>query len=166
MSFHQITAASLTPSRPAPQAPQRRGTDGPDMYTNNTSLANSGYSSAITFSPSPPANSSYSPSYSGIGGSPNRQSDSMSSVIVRSGSVSLKEDGTFASWMWKAKWLVLKEQTLSIHKAEVSGFSCSMERFEVIKDSWTNRAPLNKGLFSSKTSPMWSGQISSPIAFF
>ncbi|KAJ8075511.1 hypothetical protein PM082_021141 [Marasmius tenuissimus] len=120
MSFHQITAASLTPSRPAPQAPQRRGTDGPDMYTNNNSLANSGYSAAITFSPSSPASSSYSPSYSGIGGSPNRYSEGMSSLIVRSGSVNVKEDGTFASWMWKTKWLVLKEQTLSIHKAESS----------------------------------------------
>ncbi|KAG7086030.1 hypothetical protein E1B28_003551 [Marasmius oreades] len=121
MSFHQITATSLTPTRPAPPAPQRRATEGgSDMYTNNTSLANSGYSAAITFSPSSPASSSYSPSYSGIGGSPNRNSEGMSSVIVRSGSVSLKEDGTFASWMWKAKWLVLREQVLSIHKYESS----------------------------------------------
>ncbi|KAF9259010.1 Pkinase-domain-containing protein [Marasmius fiardii PR-910] len=123
MSLHQITAASLTPSRPAPQAPQRRGTEGSGsdtMYTNNTSLANSGYSAAITFSPSSPASSSYSPSYSGIGGSPNRNSDGMSSVIVRSGSVSVKEDGTFASWMWKTKWLVLREHVLSIHKTESS----------------------------------------------
>jgi len=33
--------------------------------------------------------------------------------------VSIKEDG-FASWLWRPKWLVLKEQTLSIHKTEVS----------------------------------------------
>ncbi|KAL0564760.1 hypothetical protein V5O48_017279 [Marasmius crinis-equi] len=43
-----------------------------------------------------------------------------SSLVVRSGTVSLKEDGTFASWMWKSKWLVLKELQLSIHKAESS----------------------------------------------
>jgi protein-serine/threonine kinase len=38
---------------------------------------------------------------------------------VRSGPVSVKEDG-FASWIWKVKWMVLKEQTLTIHKSEVS----------------------------------------------
>jgi hypothetical protein len=32
--------------------------------------------------------------------------------------VSIKEDG-FASWLWRPKWLVLKEQTLTIHKTEV-----------------------------------------------
>jgi protein-serine/threonine kinase len=31
--------------------------------------------------------------------------------------VSIKEDG-FASWLWRPKWLVLKEQTLEIHKTE------------------------------------------------
>jgi serine/threonine-protein kinase CLA4 len=41
------------------------------------------------------------------------------SQIIRSGMVSLKEDA-FATWLWKTKWLVLKEQTLSIHKNEVS----------------------------------------------
>ena len=33
--------------------------------------------------------------------------------------MSIKEDG-FASWLWRPKWLVLKEQTLEIHKTEVS----------------------------------------------
>jgi len=33
--------------------------------------------------------------------------------------VSMKEEG-FASFMFLRKWLVLKEQSLSIHKTEVS----------------------------------------------
>lgn len=37
--------------------------------------------------------------------------------------VNIKEDG-FASWLWRPKWLVLKEQTLSIHKTEVSKPFC------------------------------------------
>ncbi len=41
------------------------------------------------------------------------------SSVVRCGSVSVKEEGTFASWIWQKKWLVLKEQTLSLHKSEV-----------------------------------------------
>ncbi|KAJ3898763.1 Pkinase-domain-containing protein [Lentinula edodes] len=40
--------------------------------------------------------------------------------IIRSGYASVKEDGTFASWIWKVKWLVLKEQTLTFHKSESS----------------------------------------------
>ena len=64
--------------------------------------------------------SSYATSYSGIGGSPNRPSDSFrDSQIVRSGTVNVKEDG-FASWLWRPKWLILKEQMLTIHKNEVS----------------------------------------------
>lgn len=41
----------------------------------------------------------------------------MNTHVVRNGTVSIKEDG-FASWLWRPKWLVLKEQTLSIHKSE------------------------------------------------
>lgn len=143
---HQITATSLTPSRPAPQAPlQRRGTDTPQMYSsssnsngngnpnnsNTNSLSSSGYNSSFTFTPSSPSGSSYATSYSGIGGSPNpsRQSDFMvggggmgtgrSGGTIRAGVVSVKEDGTFASWIWKVKWLILKEMTLTMHKSEV-----------------------------------------------
>ncbi|KAF8891037.1 Pkinase-domain-containing protein [Infundibulicybe gibba] len=122
MSYHQVSTASLTPSRPAPQAPQRRGTDAPQMsmsYTTNASLAASGYNPSFTFTPSSPSSSSYATSYSGIGGSPDRNPDApANSQIVRNGPVSIKEDGTFASWIWKLKWLVLKEHTLSIHKSE------------------------------------------------
>ena len=116
---YNITPSSLTPTRPAPQAPNRRPTDSPQLST--ASLSSSGYNSSFSFnSPASPSSSSYMNSYSGIGGSPSR-SNSMGggSNVVRSGSVSIKEEGTFASWIWKLKWLVLKEQTLSIHKSEV-----------------------------------------------
>ncbi|KAH8929375.1 Pkinase-domain-containing protein [Atractiella rhizophila] len=38
-------------------------------------------------------------------------------TIVRRGWVSIKEDG-LRSWIWSKKWLVLKEQTLYIHKSD------------------------------------------------
>ncbi|GLB44310.1 putative P21-Rho-binding domain containing protein [Lyophyllum shimeji] len=125
MSYHQVTATSLTPSRPAPQAPQRRGTDTSQssLYNTNTALSNSGYGPSFTFTPSSPSTSSYSGGYTGIGGTPgsNGSSEALyNSQIVRSGPVSVKEEGTFASWIWKLKWLVLKEQTLTIHKSEHS----------------------------------------------
>lgn len=120
MAFNQVSAASLTPSRPAPQAPQRRGTDAPTMYITNNALASSGYNASFALSPSSPSGSSYASSYSGIGGSPNRNSEALfNSHVVRNGTVSIKEDG-FASWLWRPKWLVLKESTLSIHKTEVN----------------------------------------------
>ncbi|KAF9468394.1 kinase-like domain-containing protein [Collybia nuda] len=126
MSYHTVTPTSLTPSRPAPQAPQRRDTDASSQqsYNSSAALVNSGYNPSFTFSPSSPS-SSYN-TYSGIGGgigaTPNRNSDApfSSSQIVRSGPASIKEEGTFASWIWKLKWLVLKEQTLTIHKSENS----------------------------------------------
>src|ERR1700683_667331 len=117
MAFNQVTAASLMPSRPAPQAPQRRGTE---TYTTNSALASPGYNTSFSLTPSSPSGSSYASSYSGIGGSPNRHSEALfNSHVGRNGMVSIKEDG-FASWLWRPKWLVLKEQTLSIHKTEVS----------------------------------------------
>ncbi|KAI0087556.1 kinase-like domain-containing protein [Irpex rosettiformis] len=110
MAYNQVSAASLTPTRPAPAAPNR------DIQN---VLASSGYTS-FPVGPSSPASSSYSSSYTGIGGSPDRSSDSMlGSQVVRSGVVSIKEDG-LVSWLWRPKWLVLKEQTLSIHKSESS----------------------------------------------
>lgn len=121
MSYHPVTAASLTPSRPAPQAPQRKASDNPQgMYSTNSALTNSGYSPSFSLTPASPSVSSYTPLYTGIGGSPTRGSDDAlgNSQIVRTGMVSIKEDG-FASWIWKVKWLVLKEQTLTIHKNEV-----------------------------------------------
>jgi hypothetical protein len=127
MAFHQVSASSLTPSRPAPQAPQRKGTSSDSsqqpLYSTPTTLATSGYGPSFTFTQSSSA-SSYAPTYTGIGGTPGRSNsngqNANNSQIVRSGPVSVKEDGTFASWIWKLKWLVLKEQTLTIHKNEVS----------------------------------------------
>jgi serine/threonine-protein kinase CLA4 len=118
MAFNQVSANSLTPSRPAPQVPQRSNTP----------------SSFNLASPS----GSYASSYSGIGGSPNRNTDVN---VVRAGTVSLKEDG-FASWLWRPKWLVLREQTLTIHKNEVrlilrfiSSISI-MGTFDLYSDVW------------------------------
>ncbi|KAF9234542.1 Pkinase-domain-containing protein [Melanogaster broomeanus] len=113
MAFNTVTA--LTPSRPAPQAPIRRPTDSPSTpSTYNNALQNSGYNASFS------SGSSYAVDYTGIGGSPNRYSDALiNSRVVRNGMVSLKEEG-FASFMFLRKWLVLKEQTLSIHKTEAS----------------------------------------------
>lgn len=125
MAFHQVSPSSLTPSRPAPQAPQRKGAqnDQQPLYSTPAALSNSGYGPSFTFTSSSPSASSYAHTYTGIGGTPGRNNSNdnvqNNSQIVRSGPVSVKEDG-FASWIWKVKWLVLKEQTLTIHKSEVS----------------------------------------------
>ncbi|KIM42048.1 hypothetical protein M413DRAFT_27572 [Hebeloma cylindrosporum] len=119
MSYNQVTAQSLTPSRPAPQAPQRRGTDNTSFASSNT-LASSGYNSSFTFTPASPSGSSYAFPYSGIGGSPNRgPEDPNNSQVLRSGTVNMKEEG-FGNWIFQRKFLVLREQSLSIHKSETS----------------------------------------------
>lgn len=119
MAFHQVTASSLTPSRPAPQVPQRSNTDA-SMYSSNTSLASAGYKTSFSFNAPSGSGSSYATSYSGIGASPIRSSTSMSSSeVVRTGWASVKEDA-FAALFWNRKWLVLKERTLTFHKNEVS----------------------------------------------
>ncbi|KAF8554035.1 Pkinase-domain-containing protein [Imleria badia] len=113
MAFN-ATAAHLTPSRPAPQAPLRRTADSPSPSGYNSALQNSGYNASFS------SGSSYASDYTGIGGSPIRYSDtSMNLQVVRNGIVSLKEEG-FASFMFLRKWLVLKGETLSIHKTESS----------------------------------------------
>jgi len=120
MAYHQVTATSLTPSRPAPQAPIiRRGTEQSEYSSNSSSPG--GYNTSLSsFTPSSPSASPYAFPYSGIGGSPNRgPDDSLNSQIVRSGLVSMKED-SFANWLFQRKWLVLREQTLSIHKNETA----------------------------------------------
>ncbi|KIM29230.1 hypothetical protein M408DRAFT_328910 [Serendipita vermifera MAFF 305830] len=119
---------SLTPSRPAPSAPNPRLNGGGGGSNGPASVNNSLY-----------AGSSYSPSYSsntsgwssiGFSPSPNPSIRTGSSTavnasilgtpdggIVRSGYVSVKEDG-FASFIWSRKWLVLKEHIISFHKNE------------------------------------------------
>ncbi|KAH6890934.1 STE/STE20/PAKA protein kinase [Coprinopsis sp. MPI-PUGE-AT-0042] len=119
MAYHQVSPNSLTPSRPAPQAPQRRNEPQP-LYSSNNQLSSSGYNPSFGYSSASPATPSFSQGYSGIGGTPNRgPEDGMNSQIVRSGPVSMKEDG-FGNWLWQRRWLVLRDQALSIHKSENS----------------------------------------------
>ncbi|OCH85607.1 hypothetical protein OBBRIDRAFT_296905 [Obba rivulosa] len=114
MPYYQMTARSLTPTRPAPAALVRKGSDV------QSALSSSGCASSFSISTSSSSGSSFATSYSGTGGSPNRKSDTPSGVdIVRSGIVALKKDGLF-SWLWRPKWLILTEQTLSIYKNENS----------------------------------------------
>ncbi|KAJ3928582.1 MAG: Pkinase-domain-containing protein [Lentinula lateritia] len=141
-----LTQTALTPSRPAPKPNDNNAMYTPNTSSSSTSaaLSSSGYNSALSYSPSTPAPSSsaynaYNSNYSGIGGVPSAQGSTpsrMNSVdstatgssnglgddasIIRSGYASVKEDGTFASWIWKVKWLILKEQTLTFHKSESS----------------------------------------------
>ncbi|CAG8671437.1 11110_t:CDS:2 [Acaulospora colombiana] len=112
---------SLTPSRPAPSAPNARAGGGSSV--NNSLYAGSSYnpsyssyasgSSSIGFSPSSNASFRSGSSTTLIG---NSNSDG---GIVRQGYVSVKEDG-FASFLWSRKWLVLREHLLSFHKNENS----------------------------------------------
>jgi serine/threonine-protein kinase CLA4 len=127
MAF-QLSATSLTPSRPAPQAPSRRPTHplssgssssgaadsiNSSIYASSTLVA-SGYSPSFSLTPPSPSAGS-----SGIGGSPNRgYTTPLGSQIVRSGFASVKEEG-FASLFWGRKWLVLREETLTFQKNEV-----------------------------------------------
>ncbi|KAF7297198.1 Non-specific serine/threonine protein kinase [Mycena indigotica] len=108
MSYTGSTA--LNPSRPAPT---------PSMYSSQSSLATNGYNPAFTFNPNSASGSSYSTSYSGIGGSPS-SSGSVAGAVVRQGPVSVKEEGTLTSWIWKVKWLILKDMTLTLHKSETA----------------------------------------------
>ena len=119
MAFNQVTATSLTPSRPAPPIPIRQASIGSSTTAFSTS-------SSVTLSPASASTSSYASSYSGIGGTPNiggfpkRTSEVVNMLgIIRQGPVGFKEDA-FASWIWREKWLVLREQSLSVHKNEVS----------------------------------------------
>lgn len=103
-------SSALQPTRAAPPAPQRRATD-------NT-LQKLGYTNAFPIAPPSPSVSSYHTAYSGIGGSPNTRGNSFESAsFVRAGWATVKEDGFFSQW--NKRWLLLKEQSLSIQKSEV-----------------------------------------------
>jgi len=163
MSYNQVSAQSLTPSRPAPQAPQRRAPENASFASSNT-LANSGYNSSFTFTPASPSGSSYAFPYSGIGGSPNRgPEDPNNSQVLRSGSVHMKEEG-FGNWIFQRKWLVLREQSLAIHKSEVSFAStpskCAGLCFSLLDNSWTlmaiRRHRHSRALFGFAISPTLS----------
>ncbi|KAF8596937.1 Pkinase-domain-containing protein [Ceratobasidium sp. AG-I] len=64
--------------------------------------------------------------YGGVGAAPDKGSGNgpnlSSNSIVKSGEVSVKEEG-LTSWIWTKKWMVLKEQTLSFHKNESASSS-------------------------------------------
>ena len=126
MSYDGI--GTLTPTRAAPPAPKRIPTDmsssSASTYSNSPSFTS--YTSAASTSATSyhSANSGFHPTYSGVGGSPDRgppMSPSVNGPAVRTGYVSVKEDG-FASWLWGKKWLVLREEVLSIHRNEVRRF--------------------------------------------
>lgn len=132
MSF-PLSASSLTPSRPAPPAPRRpphplsaeasspstANSINSSVYAAST-LQSNGYSPSFAFSSATSSSgSSLAPSYTGIGGSPNRHSPiPFSSTIIRSGYAGVKEEA-FASLFWGRKWLVLRDDALTFHKNEV-----------------------------------------------
>ncbi|KAG8889023.1 Protein kinase [Tulasnella sp. 332] len=113
---------ALTPSRPAPPAPHRKPAD----------------SSTVSSASS----SSYYSSYTGIGGSPERNTGPASSghPIVRKGFVNVKEDG-FASWLWNRKWLVLRDQTMSFHKNENTPQSTVLQLRDITNVERTDLKP-------------------------
>lgn len=122
MAYDGVSA--LTPSRAAPPPPRRGPSDllssGASVYSNAPSFQS--YNTA-TSTPG-----SFHSSYSGIGGSPDRGSPAGSSSNgIRSGYVSLKEDG-FASLFWSKKWLVLRDEALSIHRNEVRHLALTRNR--------------------------------------
>lgn len=93
-------------------------------------------------------------SYTGIGGSPTNRNGA-SAGCVRQGLVSLKEDGTFASWIWKAKWLVLKEAVLEVRKSEVR--VVRGDRVSAMPDPPPRTRPSSRSS-NSTTSPTSSGR--------
>ena len=98
--------AYLTPSRPAPPVPVQRQRSFEPGATSGLSYSSN--SSAGTVLPNGPQNSYVPPSSSNAGAS---------TTIVRRGWVSVKEEG-LRSWIWSKRWLVLREQTLTMHKNE------------------------------------------------
>ncbi|KAG2344781.1 hypothetical protein BDR05DRAFT_157989 [Suillus weaverae] len=92
MAFNQVTATNLTPSRPGPPAPVRRGAEGP-LFSHNA-LQSSGYNTSFS------SGLSYLTDYTGIGGLPNRNSQAVFNThVVRTGMVCMKEEG-FASFIF------------------------------------------------------------------
>ncbi|KAF8305573.1 Pkinase-domain-containing protein [Clavulina sp. PMI_390] len=118
MSYDGISA--LTPSRPPPPAPRRNQSDASYSSGGSSTLAHS--NSFSSYNTAVSGGGSFQSAYSaGIGGSPDRSQNSSASqgTYVRAGYVSLKEDG-FASWYWSKKYLILREEVLSIHRNETA----------------------------------------------
>ncbi|GAA5858583.1 hypothetical protein JCM8547_001374 [Rhodosporidiobolus lusitaniae] len=106
---------SLTPSRPAPPVPTtaRAGTLPSLSSSSSPSLSSSSQS---YFSTPPDSTRSLAPGQSAP--------VSSAQTIVRRGWVSVKEDGLRA-WIWSKRWLILREQSLSLYKNEGSTTSPS-----------------------------------------
>ena len=120
LSHHQSCLSWNHPSRASRPAPhtEHSGTE----YSTSSSSPGVYNTSLSSFTLSSPSASPYTFPYSRIGGSPNREpDDTLNSQIVRSGLVSMGD--SFANWLFQRKWLVLREQTLSIHKNEVRSLS-------------------------------------------
>ncbi|GAA5845412.1 hypothetical protein JCM11251_005066 [Rhodosporidiobolus azoricus] len=101
--------SSLTPSRPAPPIPHPLVSGS----TPSSTLTSSPYSSSPAHSANLYAStSSYTPSAS-------PPVAASAQTIVRRGWINVKEDGLRA-WIWSKRWLVLREQTLSLYKNEAS----------------------------------------------
>ncbi|GAA5918895.1 hypothetical protein JCM6882_003368 [Rhodosporidiobolus microsporus] len=101
--------SSLTPSRPAPPVPKPL----PPGSTLASSASASSFQPHSSLQPLPfQPSSSYNPA-------PPPSAPASAQTIVRRGWVNVKEDGLRA-WIWSKRWLVLREQTLSLYKNEAS----------------------------------------------
>lgn len=109
--WHRTEAKSLspalTPSRPAPPVPTHGSSPFP---SSNPSTSQPHTNSATSFTSSPNPSPAFALTGTGAGSA---------QTIVQRGWVSVKEDGIRA-WIWSKRWLILREQTLSFHKNEVS----------------------------------------------
>lgn len=66
----------------------------------------------------------------------------MASYIIKKGYASVKEDG-LRSFLWSKRWLVLREQTLTIQRNEVNGYIIAL-LFKIIYFIVINYIKLNK----------------------
>ncbi|BGP19923.1 hypothetical protein JCM10213_002281 [Rhodosporidiobolus nylandii] len=101
---------SLTPSRPAPPVPAPSRTGSTSTTAPSLALQPSQNSIPLLHTTS---DTSRAPSLDSSTRSASAQ------TIVRRGWVSVKEDGLRA-WIWSKRWLVLREQSLSLYKNEGS----------------------------------------------
>lgn len=142
---YQLGQSSLLPSRPPPPAPQRRpelsvyGSGSlTSVSTASVGTQNSAFTSNYGSGPPSPSMSQYHSTYSGIGGSPNRNPNPIRSAqdVIRYGWAQVKDDG-FAGFLntWSKKYLVLREQSLAIQKNEVRGSGVTCRTFVDIDPS-------------------------------
>jgi len=65
----------------------------------------------------------------------------LDAYIIRAGTVNWKEDG-FTNWLWRPKWLVLMESTLSIHSTKVNRTHAPIRVFTIIFSLELDNMPL------------------------